>query len=119
MSEGLLGGVAIHKTGKPFPEETKRLALSADATLMGAVGLPEFDLAPPSQRPEAGLLEIRSTLDALPIFIPEGLRHGINDYSKWFSGDSQMQGQYYGHDGPAPPWNDSIVHHYVFTLLRS
>jgi 3-isopropylmalate dehydrogenase len=64
LSEGLLGGVAIHETGKPFPEETKRLALSADATLMGAVGLPEFDLAPPSQRPEAGLLEIRSILDA-------------------------------------------------------
>ena len=43
LSEGLLGGVAIHKTGSPFPEETKKLALAADATLMGAVGLPEFD----------------------------------------------------------------------------
>jgi Raf kinase inhibitor-like YbhB/YbcL family protein len=47
---------------------------------------------------------------------PEWLRHGINDYTKRFSGDSQMQGQYYGYDGPASPWNDSIVHHYVFTL---
>src|SRR5580704_12534026 len=63
LSEGLLGGIAIHKTGTPFPEETKKLAMEADATLMGAVGLPEFDNAPPSQRPEAGLLGIRAVLD--------------------------------------------------------
>src|SRR5579872_4850167 len=63
LSEGLLGGTAIHKTGSPFPEDTKKLALAADATLMGAVGLPEFDNAPPSQRPEAGLLGIRAVLD--------------------------------------------------------
>jgi 3-isopropylmalate dehydrogenase len=63
LSEGLLGGVAIHKTGSPFPEQTRKLALDADATLMGAVGLPEFDNAPPSQRPEAGLLGMRALLD--------------------------------------------------------
>jgi 3-isopropylmalate dehydrogenase len=62
ISEGLLGGVAIHKTGAPLPEETLRLALEADATLMGAVGLPEFDSAPPEQRPEKGLLGIRKAL---------------------------------------------------------
>src|SRR3954453_18591229 len=62
LSEGLLGGIAIHKTGTPFPEETARLAANADATLMGAVGLPEFDNAPPAQRPEAGLLGIRRAL---------------------------------------------------------
>jgi 3-isopropylmalate dehydrogenase len=62
LSEGLLGGIAIHKTGSPFPEETRKLALDADATLMGAVGLPEFDNAPPEKRPERGLLGIRQTL---------------------------------------------------------
>jgi 3-isopropylmalate dehydrogenase len=62
LSEGLLGGIAIHKTGNPFPDETRKLALEADATLMGAVGLPEFDNAPPDKRPERGLLEIRKTL---------------------------------------------------------
>ena len=62
FAEGLLGGVAIHRTGTPFPSETERLALSADATLLGAVGLPEFDSAPPSQRPEKGLLGLRKTL---------------------------------------------------------
>src|SRR5436305_11707681 len=62
LSEGLLGGIAIHKTGTPFPEETAKLAAEADATLMGAVGLPEFDNAPPEKRPEKGLLGIRKAL---------------------------------------------------------
>jgi 3-isopropylmalate dehydrogenase len=62
LTEGLLGGVAIHKTGTPLPPETERLAVDADATLMGAVGLPEFDDAPPEKRPEKGLLGIRKAL---------------------------------------------------------
>jgi Raf kinase inhibitor-like YbhB/YbcL family protein len=45
-----------------------------------------------------------------------GLRHGINDYTGWFAGDPDMRGNYYGYDGPCPPWNDSIVHHYIFTV---
>jgi len=62
LTDGLLGGIAIHKTGTPFPDETARLAADADATLLGAVGLPEFDNAPPMQRPERGLLGIRKVL---------------------------------------------------------
>jgi Raf kinase inhibitor-like YbhB/YbcL family protein len=27
-----------------------------------------------------------------------------------------MAGDYFGYDGPCPPWNDAIVHHYVFTV---
>ncbi len=63
LTQGLLGGIAIHKTGNPFPDETRALALDADATLMGAVGLPEFDNAPPDKRPERGLLGIRKALE--------------------------------------------------------
>jgi Raf kinase inhibitor-like YbhB/YbcL family protein len=44
-----------------------------------------------------------------------GARHGINDYTGWFAGDADMAGEYYGYDGPCPPWNDTIMHHYVFT----
>jgi len=62
LAEGLLGGIAIHRCGTPLPEETRRLAMEADATLMGAVGLPEFDNAPPDQRPEKGLLGVRQAL---------------------------------------------------------
>src|ERR1700730_3782410 len=62
ISEGLLGGVAIHKSGTPLPQETIDLALKADAILMGAVGLPEFDNVPPEKRPEKGLLGLRKVL---------------------------------------------------------
>jgi 3-isopropylmalate dehydrogenase len=62
FSEGLIGGVAIHKTGSPLPQDTIDKALAADATLMGAVGLPEFDNASPEKRPEKGLLGIRKAL---------------------------------------------------------
>ena len=43
-------------------------------------------------------------------------RHGINNYTDWFAGDADMGGDYYGYDGPCPPWNDELVHDYVFTL---
>jgi Raf kinase inhibitor-like YbhB/YbcL family protein len=47
---------------------------------------------------------------------PGGLRHGLNDFTKFFANDSKMRGDYYCYDGPAPPWNDELPHRYVFTL---
>jgi hypothetical protein len=40
---------------------------------------------------------------------------GINDYTGWFAGDEDMKGDYGGYDGPCPPWNDALIHRYVFT----
>jgi Raf kinase inhibitor-like YbhB/YbcL family protein len=48
-----------------------------------------------------------------------GARQGLNDYTGWFAGDAQMAGNYFGYDGPFPPFNDSLVHHYVFTLYAT
>ena len=48
---------------------------------------------------------------------PDGARHGLNDYTMWFASDEQMSGEYYGYDGPCPPWNDTVMHHYHFTLF--
>ena len=45
-----------------------------------------------------------------------GARQGINDYTGWFASDRDMRGDYYGYDGPCPPWNDEIEHRYVFTV---
>ena len=45
-----------------------------------------------------------------------GSRQGINNYTDWFAGDNDMRGDYYGYDGPCPPWNDEIVHRYVFRV---
>ncbi len=48
--------------------------------------------------------------------LPNGARQGINDYTGWFAGDETMAGNYFGYDGPCPPWNDERIHRYVFTL---
>ncbi len=45
-----------------------------------------------------------------------GIR-GLNDYTKVTAGNDAMQGQYYGYDGPCPPWNDEVVHHYHFAVF--
>jgi Raf kinase inhibitor-like YbhB/YbcL family protein len=47
---------------------------------------------------------------------PLVLRQGVNDYSSWFAGDAAMAGDYYGYDGPCPPWNDLRLHHYIFRI---
>lgn len=44
------------------------------------------------------------------------LRQGINDYTSWFMTDPDMAGEYYGYDGPCPPWNDRRVHTYLFCI---
>lgn len=49
-------------------------------------------------------------------FGPPGSKQGINDFTGWFSGDAAMSGDYYGYDGPCPPWNDDRVHHYHFRV---
>jgi len=43
-------------------------------------------------------------------------RQGINSFTSWFEGAGDMEGEYVGYDGPAPPWNDNRVHTYVFSL---
>jgi Raf kinase inhibitor-like YbhB/YbcL family protein len=49
-------------------------------------------------------------------FGPPGSVQGVNDYTGWFAGDADMGGTYLGYDGPCPPWNDSLVHHYHFRV---
>ena len=48
---------------------------------------------------------------------PAGSRQGLNDYTGWFAGDTDMGGDYFGYDGPCPPWNDERVHHYHFRIF--
>jgi len=45
-----------------------------------------------------------------------GARQGVNDYTGWFASDKDMSGNYFGYDGPCPPWNDEIPHRYIFIL---
>lgn len=47
---------------------------------------------------------------------PAGAVQGRNDYTGWFAGDAAMAGEYRGYDGPCPPWNDTLVHRYRFSV---
>lgn len=49
-------------------------------------------------------------------FGPPDSVQGVNDYTGWFRGDPEMAGEYLGYDGPCPPWNDTLLHHYHFTV---
>src|ERR1051325_1054277 len=62
FEEHAIGGVAIRQFGSPLPRATLDACQASDAVLLGAVGSPEFDRVPPNQRPEAGLLLLRSAL---------------------------------------------------------
>jgi 3-isopropylmalate dehydrogenase len=60
---GLVGAIAIDKTGNPFPPETLELCKSSDAILFGAIGDPKYDNNPSAKvRPEQGLLAMRKEL---------------------------------------------------------
>jgi len=61
LEEHVFGGAAIHATGEPLPQTTLEACVAADAVLLGAVGLPEFDGKP--VRPEQGLIRLRGELD--------------------------------------------------------
>jgi 3-isopropylmalate dehydrogenase len=63
LREGLVGGAAIDATGDPLPEATLQLCRESQAVLFGAVGGPTWDVLPPHQRPERGLLRLRQELD--------------------------------------------------------
>jgi Raf kinase inhibitor-like YbhB/YbcL family protein len=41
---------------------------------------------------------------------------GANDFGMFMAGNPDMAGDYGGYDGPAPPWNDELMHEYVFTV---
>ena len=55
------GGAAIKALGMPLPAQTLQACRTADAVLLGAVGLPELEGLP--VRPEQGLIGLRKELD--------------------------------------------------------
>lgn len=62
VTEGLIGGAAIDKTGIPLPDDTLDTAIKSDAILLGAVGGHKWASLPFDVQPERGLLGIRKEL---------------------------------------------------------
>jgi hypothetical protein len=98
---------AVNKEGMTVPRDLPRVDFYhwalVDLAPEGAIAEGEFSsgITPKGKPGPAG---------------PRGTRQGVNDYTMWFAGDAEMAGDYYGYDGPCPPWNDTVVHHYHFTV---
>ena len=81
FEEKLIGGAAIRSEGTPLPQNTLDACLLSDAVFLGAVGAPEFDHLPPAQRPEAGLLRLRTVLGGFANLRPAASFPAIADCS--------------------------------------
>ena len=57
-----VGAAGVAVANDPLPTVTRDAVIQSDAVLLGAVGDPAFDNAPPALRPEAGLLALRKLL---------------------------------------------------------
>ncbi len=107
--------------GKADDVNQEGRTVAADLPRIDFVHWVLFDLPAESRSIEAGSYSSGVTSNGKPgpmiahAPVP-GVLHGLNDYTHWFADDARMAGDYYGYDGPCPPWNDSIDHHYVFTL---
>jgi len=62
FDHGTVGGDAIDQFGQPLPEDTLKLAMDADAVLLGAVGGPKWEGLDYAIRPERALLGLRESL---------------------------------------------------------
>ena len=63
LDEDLIGGASIDKYQTPITKEVIFKANSSDAILLGGVGGPKWDNLPSIDKPEKGLLRLRSELD--------------------------------------------------------
>ena len=63
LDEDLIGGASIDKYQTPITNELILKANSSNAILLGGVGGPKWDNLPPKDKPEKGLLRLRSELD--------------------------------------------------------
>jgi len=70
ISEHLFGGAAIDELGTPVTDETLEACKAADAVLLGAVGGEKWDHLTGADRPESGLLRLRSELGVFANFRP-------------------------------------------------
>lgn len=57
-----MGGVSIDRHGVPLTQEALQTCMESDSVLLGAVGGPKWDDVPKENRPERGLLALRSAM---------------------------------------------------------
>lgn len=79
FEERLFGGASIDQSGLPLQSETLSACEKADGIIMGAIGGPKWDHLKGEDRPEGGLLALRSGLGVFanlrPVSVPASLAH--------------------------------------------
>ncbi len=82
ISEGLIGDSSINRCGSPLADDVIQLCKKSDATLLGAIGHPDYDNKPELKiRPEQGLLKLRKAMKLYANIRP----FNSNSYSKHIS----------------------------------
>jgi 3-isopropylmalate dehydrogenase len=77
----LIGGAAIEATGNPLPPETLAACKNSDAVMLAAIGGYQWDNLPRAQRPETGLLGLRSGLELFANLRPASIVPQLIDAS--------------------------------------
>lgn len=81
FQEALIGGAAIDSTGEPLPASTLAACRQSDAVLLAAIGGYKWDNLPRAQRPETGLLGLRSGLELFANLRPAAIIPQLIDAS--------------------------------------
>ncbi len=81
FQEALIGGAAIDQTGEPLPAATLAACKDSDAVLLAAIGGYKWDNLPRAQRPETGLLSLRSGLELFANLRPAAIIPQLIDAS--------------------------------------
>lgn len=76
-----MGGCAIDKYGEPLPDSELAKCLASDSVLLGAVGGDKWSNLSPAQRPEKGLLKLRSSMGVYSNNRPAKIWHQLSDAS--------------------------------------
>jgi hypothetical protein len=100
-------GDDVNQEGREVPADLER----GDFTHWLLANLPSDLRVIEQGTHSAGVTPRGKEADASPVGV-----HGENDYTMWFIGDPDLEGDWNGYDGCAPPWNDSIAHRYTFTV---
>lgn len=100
-------GDDVNKVGREVPKDLLRMEFYHFVLV---------DIPPHITEIEDGEDSNGITKRGKPIGNTEIGRRGYNSYTDLFKGDEKMEGVYGGYDGPCPPWNDSIIHRYIFTV---
>ena len=101
-------GEDVNKEGRTVPADLPRVSFYHWVLINIPATTSEIKEGSASKEVTAGGKPVGPTADGVT---------GQNSYTDWFAGDPDMGGTYGSYDGPCPPWNDSIVHHYHFEVF--